>query len=446
MLSSNSQSTPLQEKLGRVLIVDDEEAVRQALVRLFRRQYDVEAAASGDEALQLLNQEEFDLIISDMRMPGMSGADLLKNCYQKWPEMIRILLTGFSDLESAISAVNDGKIYRYVAKPWDNDELKGLVAEALDIRDLKTANASLNNHIAGQNEELARLNKELNERFQEKSDEVGAAEKKLAEAFRTLHQEFHSMVHILVGLVESRNGEEKGSTENLARLAKNFAEFAGLEGKKIQDVYYAALLKNIGKVSLSDAVLTKSLPQMTKSEKHEYARFSINGQTSLMLLEPLQNAANIIRSHTELYNGRGFPDRLSGEAIAKEARILRIVSDYAELQCQHNFVGEKLSAADAQTYLIKMAGQRYDRELVDIFMEVLEDFDDGVVSNMERIPITEARIGMVLADNLMSPAGVVLLSADTELTERHVDKLQTLHRQFQGHQIMLHIRRAAEQV
>ena len=442
MLSQDAAQPADHEKIARVLIVDDEEPVRLALKRLFRRQYEVEVVASGQEALQLLNQESYDVVISDMRMPGMDGAELLKNCYQKWPEMIRILLTGFSELESAISAINEGRIYRYVTKPWDNDELRGLVAEALDIRDLKSSNERLNAHIVEQNEELARLNKELKEKFLEKSDEVGEAEEKLRDALRSLHQEFNSMVHILVGVIEDRLGEEKGSAERLARLAKSFAEFCGLEGLQIQDVYYAALLKNFGKVSLSDAIVQKSLTQMSQQEKHDFARFGINGQTSLMMLEPLQNAANIIRSHTELYNGRGFPDRLSAEAIPKEARILRIVSDYAELQYDNNFLGQKLKTADAQTYLLKMAGQRYDRELLDIFMEVLQDFDEGVVSNMERIPITEARVGMVLADNLISPAGVVLLSADTILTQRHVDKLQTLHRQFEGHQIMLHVHRS----
>lgn len=439
---SQENNAYLEEKRGSILIVDDEEPVRQALKRLFRRHYNVEAAASGDEALQLLNQESYDLVISDMRMPGMTGAELLKNCYQKWPEMIRILLTGFSELESAVSAINEGRIYRYVTKPWDNDELRALVIEALDLRDLKSANQSLNAHIVEQNKELERLNSELKEKYQEKSEQVGETEGKLREAYRSLHQEFNSMVHILVGMIEARLGEDEGSTEQLARLAKSFAEFGGLQGEAIQDLYYAALLKNFGKVSLSDSVVTKSLTQLSTSEKREFARFGINGQTSLMMLEPLQNAANIIRSHTELYNGRGFPDRLAAEAIPKESRMLRIVSDYAEIQSEPNFLGQKLSVADAQAYLLKMSGQRYDRELVDIFMETLKDFDGGLVSNMERIPITDAREGMVLADNLISPAGVVLLSADTQLNQRHVDKLQMLARQFEGHQILLHIHRS----
>lgn len=440
MLSDNVQ-TLVREKYGRLLIVDDEEAVLQALKRLFHRHYDVVVVSSGAAAVELLQQDEFDLIISDMRMPGMSGAALLKHCFEQYPEMIRILLTGYSDLESAIKAVNEGNIYRYISKPWDNDQLRNIVAEALDTRELKAANIKLNAHITEQNAELARLNRELQDKYQQKSDQVGEAEAKLSDAYRTLRQEFNSMVHILVGIMEARNGEEKGSSERQARLAKLFAEFSGLDGQSIQDVYYAALLKNIGKVVLPDSVLGKSLAQMSISEKRMYAHFTVNGQTSLMLLEPLQNVANIIRSHMELYNGKGFPDKLSGNAIPKEARILRIVSDYVELQREHNFLGETLDEETARAYLLKMAGQRYDRELVDVFMTVLDDFEEGVVPNLERINIKEARVGMILAGNLVSPAGVVLLSEGTQLTERHVAKLQAMERQFEGHEIKLHVRR-----
>jgi adenylate cyclase len=430
------------EKYGRILLVDDEPAVLQALKRLLYRQYQVFTANSGLEALAMLDDEPYDLIISDMRMPGMSGADLLKTCFEKWPDMSRVLITGYSDLESAVKAVNEGNIFRYINKPWNNEQLRGVVADALQRNLLKEANEKLQARVAEQNTELARLNRELEEKFLQKADQAGEAEAKLETAYRSLVQEFKSMLHILVGLVERRNGEEPGSSERLARLAKLFGEFSGLVGQEVQDLYYAALLKNIGKITLPDSVLIKSLTAMTPAEKKEYARFTINGQTTLMLLEPLQNAASIIRSHMELYSGKGFPDRLAADAIPRAARLLRIVTDYVDLQREYNFLGEKLTEEAARSYLLKMAGQRYDRELVDIFMEALEDFDEGVVSNMDRIPIAEVRVGMILATNLISPAGVVLLSEGTQITERHVSKLQTMARQFTGHQILLHVRHA----
>ena len=442
MLSNSADRNPV-EKQGRLLIVDDEPGVLQALKRLFFRQYDVEMASGGAEALALLETQSFDMIISDIRMPNMNGAELLKNCFQKYPQMIRVLLTGYSDIESAVKAVNEGNIYRYISKPWDNDHLRAVVAEAIETRELRAQNVRLNAHIVEQNSELERLNKELQAKYQGAATAVGEAEAKLKDAYRNLRHEFDSMVHILVSIMEARNGEENGSTERLASLAKQFAEAAELDDRQANDLYYAALLRNIGKIGLSDVILGKSVAQMTNAEKVEYGRFTIEGQTALMLLEPLQNAANIIRSHMELYNGKGFPDRLVADAIPKEARILRIVNDYVELQREHNFLGETLSDDDTKTYLLRMAGQRYDRMLVDVFVELLECVDSSdVLPSMERIEITEAREGMILAGNLVSPGGAVLLSTGTELNERHVMKLQALARQFEGHEIMLNVKRA----
>ncbi|WP_370292204.1 HD domain-containing phosphohydrolase [Thalassolituus sp.] len=442
---SDRLSQPAQEKQGKLLLVDDEQGVLQALKRLFFRNYEVTLANSGQEALDILKNEKFDMIISDMRMPGMSGAELLKTCFETYPEMIRVLLTGYSDLDSAIKAVNEGNIYRYISKPWDNDQLRGMVSEALESRELKAANRKLSAHIVEQNEELARLNRELQAKYEASSDAVGEAEAKLQEAYSTLRHEFDSMIHILVGTMEMRLGDEKGSSERFADLVRNFAQAAGLEASEVKDTYYAALLRNLGKMSLSDAILNKSVAQMSNLEKSEYARFTINGQTSLMLLEPLQNAANVIRSHMELYNGKGFPDRLAADAIPKASRILRIVNDYAELQRESNFLGEPLSEKDARTYLVKLAGQRYDRELVDVFVEVMENYEGGAISNRERINIADAKEGMTLVSNLVSPGGAVLLSSGITLTERHVTKLQALMRQFEGHEIYIHVEKPGQE-
>ncbi|WP_051219279.1 HD domain-containing phosphohydrolase [Oceanobacter kriegii] len=432
------------EKSGRILLVDDEPAVLQALKRLLYRQYEVVTAEGGEAALQILEDEEFDLIISDMRMPGMTGDVLLKTCYERYPDMVRVLLTGYSDIESTIKAVNEGNIFRYVNKPWDNQELRGIIADALQTAVLKDANQRLQARIVDQNAELARLNKELSSQVEVKSSEAGAAEAKLDTAYRSLVQEFNSMVHLLVGIVEQRIGEEPGSSERLARLSKLFGEFAGLVGQEIQDLYYAALLKNIGKVPLPDVVLVKSLTDMNLVEKKEYSRFPVNGQTTLMLLEPLHNSANIIRSHMELFNGKGFPDKLEGKAIPLPARLLRIVTDFADLQREHNFLGEKMKDADARAFLLKSAGSRYDRELVDLFMEVLDDFGEGVASNLDKVPVEEARAGMVLASSLVSPAGVVLLSEGTKLTDRHVIKMAALARQYEGHKILLTVKEGTD--
>ena len=104
----------------KLLIVDDEQANIRLLERLFRQDYFCLTAASGEEAIELLDQHEVAVIITDQRMPGMNGVELLKRSAARRPHMVRILLTGYTDLEALIEAVNCGLIYMYINKPWNN--------------------------------------------------------------------------------------------------------------------------------------------------------------------------------------------------------------------------------------------------------------------------------------------------------------------------------------
>ena len=115
-----------------LLLVDDEENILKSLRRLLRHEpYEILIANDAEQALQLLNQKSVDLVISDARMPGMDGATLLTEVQQRWPECVRILLTGQADLSTTIKAINQGRIYRYISKPWDDEELRLTIRQAL---------------------------------------------------------------------------------------------------------------------------------------------------------------------------------------------------------------------------------------------------------------------------------------------------------------------------
>src|ERR671928_891788 len=116
----------------KMMIVDDEPANLRLLERLFRRDYQVLTAASGAEALKLLEQHDVALLITDQRMPGMTGIELLKRTAPLRPHMVRIILTGYTDVNALVEAVNCGQVYKYVTKPWSNDELRLTVARALE--------------------------------------------------------------------------------------------------------------------------------------------------------------------------------------------------------------------------------------------------------------------------------------------------------------------------
>ena len=114
-----------------ILAVDDEPANLRMLERLFHKEFNVLTAASGEEALELLNRESVTLIITDQRMPGMSGTDLLRESLRSRPDAIKIILTGYTDIEALIEAINVTRVYKFVSKPWDPMSLKEMVRDAL---------------------------------------------------------------------------------------------------------------------------------------------------------------------------------------------------------------------------------------------------------------------------------------------------------------------------
>lgn len=116
----------------KILMVDDESANLRALERLFRDDYDVLTAGSGADALEVLRLHDVAVLIVDQRMPGMSGIELLKNTLQLRPRMVRIILTGYTDVDALVKAINCGQVYKYVTKPFNNEELRLTVARALE--------------------------------------------------------------------------------------------------------------------------------------------------------------------------------------------------------------------------------------------------------------------------------------------------------------------------
>lgn len=114
------------------MVVDDEPANLRLLERLFRTDYEVIMAGSGEEALELLTQHDAAVLITDQRMPGMTGVELLERTAVLRPRMVRIILTGYTDVETLVKAINSGNVYKYVTKPWNNDELRLTVSRALE--------------------------------------------------------------------------------------------------------------------------------------------------------------------------------------------------------------------------------------------------------------------------------------------------------------------------
>ncbi len=165
--------TPATAQGPAILCVDDEPNILSALRRLFRGQgYRVHTAESAKAGLELLEREQVDLVISDMRMPEMNGADFLEIVRARWPATLRLLLTGYADVQSILGAINRGEIYRYITKPWDDGDIVLVVRHALERVALEKDKARLEALTQAQNESLRELNATLEQKVEQRTAEL----------------------------------------------------------------------------------------------------------------------------------------------------------------------------------------------------------------------------------------------------------------------------------
>jgi two-component system probable response regulator PhcQ len=159
----------------KILIVDDEENILNSLKRLLRREpYEILTAMNGEEGLKILDDHLVDLIVSDLKMPGMNGIEFLTKAKEKNPVPLRIMLTGHADLKSVLDAVDQGEVYRFLLKPWDDEELKMTIRQALDYYYLWKENRTLVSTVKKQSQILQELEREHPGISQVKKDEDGS--------------------------------------------------------------------------------------------------------------------------------------------------------------------------------------------------------------------------------------------------------------------------------
>jgi len=225
-----------------ILCVDDEPNILSSLRRLFRgKGYEVLTAISGAQGLELLAQQPVDLVISDMRMPEMDGARFLAQVRERWPNTVRLLLTGYSDVQSIQDAINCGEIYRYITKPWDDNDILLIVRHALERHQLELEKQRLEALTLKQNEELKSLNAGL--------------EQKVEERTRQLKANFLTTIKILSSIAEMRGTGQTGQTRQVAELARKMAAQLKLDMNEVQDVFIAALLHDLGRIGFTDEML-----------------------------------------------------------------------------------------------------------------------------------------------------------------------------------------------
>ena len=424
-----------------LLLVDDEANILSSLRRLFRPEgYRILTAESGPEGLELIAAERVDLVISDMRMPGMDGAAFLAHVRERSPDSVRILLTGYADINATVSAINEGEIYRYVAKPWDDRDMLLMVRDVLQRRALERENAALAALTRRQNEELQAANSSLEAKVAERTAALAAALTRAEEAHRQLKQSYLATVRVFTDLIESRSPILAGHGRRVADTARRIGRLLELSETEQQDLMLAAMLHDLGKLGLPDSLLDKPFTQLNASERALVMRHPARGESLLMSIPPLKAAAVLIRHHHEQFDGSGFPDGLAGLAIPLPARILAAANDLDALQLG-TLVGRTLSRAEAIEFITQNRGKRYDPQVADALALAAASERSDAVAGDTPLRCGQLTPGMELARDLHHPDGYLLLARGFTLDDVLIGQLRRIER-TEGKILLLHVRRS----
>jgi len=411
-----AEPTAAEPTVWTVLCVDDEPNILSALRRVLRGPgYRVLTAGSGAEALALLAQQPVDLLISDMRMPVMDGAQLLEQVHARWPQVLRMLLTGHADMGSTVAAINRGRILRYIHKPWDEQELLDATRDALELLALQREKARLEALTVTQNEALRCLNAELESR-------VKARTLELEDANVRLRRSYLNSIKVFSNLLELRGDQFAGHGRRVAALARRIARTMGLTEDEVVQIFVAGLLHDIGQIGVADQLLGKPLARYTPAELALYHQHPAQAEQSLMALEDMQPIVVLIRAHHERFDGQGFPDKLAGDAIPLGARILAVADAFDDLQTGH-LVDPGVKAKDAIMLLRHSSGTQFDPAVIDVFCRVIEPERPKVPESMA-IGTAALEPDMVLAADLVSRRGILMLTAGQRMTASLIARIR----------------------
>ena len=312
-----------------VLLVDDEENILRALKRLLMDEdFDIETATSGEAGLEKLRSlENVGLIVSDQRMPGMNGAEFLGRSQEFAPFAQRILLTGYSDINATIEAINKGGAGRYISKPWDDEELTQSIRDAVALYLQGAEKRRLNEIIIQQKKEMEDWNDNLKKRLLQSTATI----REQSQAIKSLDDKnpLTLIYRAFDGFYETMGDRNAIHARTVSTMVTDVARKMGLDADTVAVFRLAALLHDAGKSGSRAASLNKHMEEMSESEASEYRQHPLRGEEMFRQMEELAGILPLIRSHHESFDGSGFPDGLRGETIPLGARLIAI-ADFIE--------------------------------------------------------------------------------------------------------------------
>ena len=329
----------------RILVVDDEDVICNILARrLGSEGYFCTTANNGKEALSHFYKEKFSLIISDMKMPEMTGIELLQKVKAIDPKMRVIMVTAYPEIDLAVNAMRLGA-YDFIIKPADLDLIVMSVKKALESKRLE--------------EEIEAYHNRLEEMVEERTA-------KLQQAYRFLKKSHLDSVKVLAEAIDAKDPYTRGHSDRVKRMSLAIAKKMDFSEERLETLEYGALLHDIGKIGIKDEVLQKQGP--LSNQEYQYIReHPMIGVKIVEGVEFFRDKIPMIRNHHEHYDGTGYPDGLAGEAIPLEARIINLPDAFDAMTSARPHRGV-MPLQDVLGEIEKWKGKQFDPKVVEIFL------------------------------------------------------------------------------
>ena len=355
-----------------ILLIDDEEAILDIMTMMLADEgYDLHTAGSAAEGLKILKESpNFSLIISDHMMPGMTGVQFFAQAREICPTALRVLLTGYTDMDAMVDAINSGGIHLYLTKPWQRDELLYSINQMLSKAELIIENRRLDELVKKQNEELLELNKNLEEKVRLKTRHLDQRADELKTSYEKTRLILSGTVLAMSKIVESRDPYTAGHEQQVSGIAGLIAQKMSLSYDQVEAIRVAGSLHDIGKIGVPSEILTKP-GRLSWLEMEMIKTHTQNAYDILKTIEFPYPIAQIILQHHERMDGSGYPQGLKGEDILLEARIIG-VADVLEAMSAHRPYRPALGMEAAMDEIVKNRGAFYDPNVVDTCLGIYQ--------------------------------------------------------------------------
>lgn len=349
---------PNTEFQKQLLIVDDEAKVLNSITRLLRYDNTIcHTAQSGSEGMEIAQQHNIGVVLSDQQMPHMDGVTFLEKIRELNPDTVRLLLTGCSSRSNAIEAVNRSGVFMYLTKPWDNNDLRAVIDRAFSHYRLKMENRYLLELTQAQNESLRSLNLQLEDLVSERTADLDTA--------------VRTGILMLSNAAEAKDDVTGSHVLRIANLTERTCLAMGMNAMEAEKISFFSMMHDVGKIHIPDHILQKK-GKLTEEEylvmkKHAVAGGEIIGDSKFYSI-----ARQVARHHHERWDGSGYPDGLSGENIPLPARIVAVVDVFDALTHERPYK-RAWSQADACDEILRLSGSAFDPFVVFSFFIALEN-------------------------------------------------------------------------